>query len=141
MPTCLCFTQEGRGCTWEVTLAFWGWHEQEGRQCGSPFVPQRSVPLVGLSEWDGHLVFFHAAQSWIWHLFPAHRRAQSSASCVLQPPRCGPLQLSIWSMRPASTGEDASGCVKVAMQSRSKLFKQQTLSRRPCLGSWLPAEV
>lgn len=74
-------------------------------------------------------------------LFLAHRRAHSSRSCAPQPPPCGPLQLSIWSAQPASTGEDASGRLKVVMQNRSNLFKQQTPSCGPCLESWLTAGV
>ena len=52
-----------------------------------------------------------------------------SSTRLGQPPPRGPLQLSIWSAQAASTGEDASGRIKVAMQNRSKLFKQQTPSR------------
>ena len=64
-----------------------------------------------------------------------------SSTRLGQPPPRGPLQLSIWSAQAASTGEDASGRIKVAMQNRSKLFKQQTPSHGPCLESWLTAEV
>ena len=122
-------TEEERGGSWEVKWASWGSSGQEASlQC---------ICQKGMGAW----CFLHGARSWTWPLFRACRHAHSSASCVPQPPLCGPLQLSIWSAQPARTGEDASGRIKVAMQNRSKLFKQQTLSRGPCLESWLTAEV
>ncbi|CAM9514668.1 unnamed protein product [Rangifer tarandus platyrhynchus] len=120
-------TKEERGGNWEVKWAFRDSSGQEA-QC---------VCQKGTGAW----CFLHVARSWTWPLFLARSCAHSSASCVPQPPLGGPLQLSIWSAQPARTGEDALGRIKVVMQNRSKLFKQQTPSRGPCLESWLTAEV
>lgn len=133
MPTCLTSTQEGRGCKWEGTWAFWDPREQESRPVwAAPWAPGGTSPQCVC-----HLLFLHAAQLRTWHLFPAHRQCPEQPEPLLG----GPRQLSIWSTQPASTGEDASGHIKVEMQNRSKLFKQQTRSRQSCLGSWLIAEA
>ena len=149
-------TSSRPGCDTHVSQFLLGWHvmQRGGKMdflglvwvekqasVGSPFGPQKSIPWFvcqkGTDTWFSSLWLGRGPGTSSLHA----DSAQGSVSLVPQPPLCGPSAVLHLEHAANKHWEDASGHVKVMIQNRSKLFKQQKLRNPSCLGSRLTSEV